>query len=431
MHKYIAYENAFLDLGQADVSTFGSLLQMSQEIKESLGLPYQPIRIEADSKVYIERVVGNISHGDVNLVILPKVSNYSSEDETPQAQEIIKGFMLRTLRCVGDRLDSTIFFTKSNLVDDQGLFLEVLAKYYLESLTKARRLMSVATYRSYESRVSSVKGRVLVHKQLSEPMTDAKIWCRYKRISEDNAINALLIWACRFLAESVEDLVLRKKLMLLMQEFDSVSVELTYQTVSSLSLPRQFNSYKECFSIAKNLFLGRIGKKEIGGGNRVCGYVISTERAFERIVEAYCGRAANRLGYAHRAQVVTRLAKSSLRRELDYYIIPDDLVFTNEKRLVVDAKYKLLRREGSVNKPGREDFYQMISSCIAQNAFESVLVYPKAIGSQASSWDVVHQINGETFTVRSAFVDIFGTDAEITEELANAIINTNFHGVRT
>ena len=137
------------------------------------------------------------------------------------------------------------------------------------------------------------------------------------------------------------------------------------------------------------------------------------------------------MGYAHRAQVVTRLAKSSLRRELDYYIIPDDLVFTNEKRLVVDAKYKLLRREGSVNKPGREDFYQMISSCIAQNAFESVLVYPKAIGSQASSWDVVHQINGETFTVRSAFVDIFGTDAEITEELANAIINTNFHGVRT
>ena len=51
MHKYIAYENAFLDLGQADVSTFDSLLQMSQEIKESLGLPYQPIRIEADSKV--------------------------------------------------------------------------------------------------------------------------------------------------------------------------------------------------------------------------------------------------------------------------------------------------------------------------------------------------------------------------------------------
>ena len=428
MHKYVAYENTFLDLGAADLATLDSILRISQEIKKNLGLSYSPIHIEADSKVYIERIVGNISHGDVNLIILPKVPAAPNSAEKT-AHEIIRDFMLRTLRCVGTRLDSTVYFTKSSLVDDQGLFLETIAKYYIETLTKAVRITAVATYQTYEAKVPSVKGRIMVHKQLSEPITDAKIWCRYKRMSEDNAINALLVWACQYLSESVKDLFLRKKLLLLIQDFGPVHQKLSYQIVSSLELPRQFTAFRESFLIAKNLYLSKSRKKETVGSNHVCGYIISTERAFERIVETHCGEAARRLGYAHRAQAEKQLAESTTSGNKDFYVIPDDLVFTSEKKLVIDAKYKLLKQDHGTGKPGRDDFYQMISSCIAHNAFESVLIYPKDSGSQANSWSLTQQINGENYIIHSAFVDIFGSDKDITEELINTIKATKFHGV--
>lgn len=428
MRKFVVYENSSCLLDRVDMETINTLLDMSQQIKENLGLPYQPIRFDSGSQIFVERIIGNISQNDVNLVILPKVLDKNHSDETERL-DTVKSFLLRTLKCIGDKINSTVFFTKSNLVDDQGVFIEVLARYFYEALFKAIKLGTITTYETVEKKTSAVKGRILVHKQLSEPMCDPKIWCRYKKISNDNSYNQLLLWACKYFVSAVHDLQLKKQLNALVQEFDVTEDELTIQVVSGLHLPRQFGMYKESFSIAQNLFLRHSGKKENGLGNHVCGYVISTERAFESIVECYCKKAATLLGYAHRAQATTQLAKASVGKEYDYYIIPDDLVFTKEKRLVVDAKYKLLKHDTSRNKPLREDFYQMISSCIAQNAYEAVLVYPKTTGYIPISWKVIEKLNGKNYIIRSAFVDIFGTDESVLQDMTKILMNTAFHGV--
>lgn len=245
-------------------------------------------------------------------------------------------------------------------------------------------------------------------------------------MSGDNMINALLIWACRFLAGTVDDLMLRKKLLLLTQEFGNVSAELSYQAVSALTLPRQFNVYKECFAIAKSLYLGKKSKKEVSGKKRICGYVISTERAFERIVEKYCSKAANSLGYSHKAQGKCLLANSVSYGGHDFYVKPDDLVFTDKNKLIVDAKYKLFDK----GKPKREDFYQMVCSCIALEASEAVLIYPKIKGAKPDSWKVAKTINGKNHIIRSAFIDIFASDEVISDEMDKALEKALFHNER-
>ena len=197
----------------------------------------------------------------------------------------------------------------------------------------------------------------------------------------------------------------------------------------NLRLPRQYSIYQDCFIIAKNLFLRHSGKKEKISGNRLCGYVVSTERAFECIVESYCRSAAISLGYAHRAQATTPLARAASGSELDYSIIPDDLVFTKDKKLIVDAKYKLLKNDGRLNKPSRDDFYQMISSCIAQNAYEAVLVYPFSEGSRSNTWRIIEKVNGHNYIIRSAFVDVFGAEKALEDDMKKLILKTSFYEV--
>lgn len=427
MRKLIVFENSICEIEQADMPMVNALLEMSKKIKESLGLPYQPIQLDSKNKIRIERIIGNISLNEVNLIVLPKV--LISHESDAESVSMLKAFYLRTIKSAGDRLNSTIYFSKNSIVDDQKLLLEVLAQYYYESLARAVKLSTISTYESIEQKKLTVKGRILVRKQLSEPIADAKIWCRYKKISTDNAYNALLTWACKFFVSSIKDVAMKKKLITLVQDIGSQSEELSYQLVSNLRLPRQYAIYKDGFLIAQNLYLRHSGKRENDLGNHMSGYVISTERAFERIVEAFCKKSATILGCEHRAQAKTQLAKSSLGKEYDYYVIPDDLFYTKDNRLVVDAKYKLICYEGTQNKPIREDFYQMISSCIAQKTMEAVLVYPKVSGVVPISWKVTEKINGGNYIIWSAFIDMFGTDESILNDMMNLLKATSFFGV--
>lgn len=429
MNKIVLYENAITtirDIGQEELQ---AILNLSDQIKAHLGLPENPVVLASENSLYVNGLICNVCHGNFNLVILPKICETNTTADATKA--LLDSLLTRILRCAKERLNSVVYFTRNTIVDDQDVFIDALARFFSEALSSAQMQSSIATYESFENKTSHIRGRILLRKQLSEPMTDTKLWCRYRAFSEDNAYNALLLWACRYLSAISTNIATKRLLLDLSRHYQQSSIELSYQLVARLNIPRQFSAYSECFSIAKNLYLGTKGKKESAtAADHICGYAISTERAFESVVAYYTKAAAQKLGYSHRSQATIRFAESLLSPYFDYNIVPDDLVFTNTSSLVLDAKYKLVDpMDNKHRRPKREDFYQIVCSCIAHKSHEAVLIYPRTANSQPMSWKLIESINEENYKVSSCFIDIFAAENELKESFEKIIQNTEFHEV--
>ena len=110
---------------------------------------------------------------------------------------------------------------------------------------------------------------------------------------------------------------------------------------------------------------------------------------------------------------------------MDFHIRPDDLLVKGNAKIVIDAKYKYI--SGS-DKPSRDDFYQMISSCIAHGTSEAILIYPstEVNDSYSESWTLINPINGKNFKVYAEKIDIYADDQEIIGQISNVVNKSKF-----
>lgn len=428
MIEYHAQENAYIDLTGCNIDVLNDFLEIGVQVKEKLGLMASPIRCDSGSRVYIGSIIGNLSLNNTRLIISPKVPN---DAEDPAA--VVKALYERALKCSMGSLGSTIYFAKNSVVTSDELFADILAALFISSLSAALRGSKIMQYEERTEKCSVIKGRVLMGKQLSRPILDEKTWCKYNFMSDNNLYNQLLCWACRYLSASVHNFELKRKLLMLSREFTNQSDLLTVYAVKSMRLSRQFAEYIDALAIAQNLYLGTGGQKESGkAGQQICGYVINMERAFENIVCYYTNAAALKLGLAHKGQASICFATANGNYDYDYDIRPDDLVSGDGRYLVMDAKYKVLSADNRYKrKPSREDFYQMVSTCIAYNSPEAILVYPLTAKFPNQTWSTIQAVNGEKIRIKSIGIDILGSNDDISNTLRAALQDSYLYKEKT
>lgn len=418
MIEYHAQENSYIDLRGCDRDVLNDLLEIGIQVKEKLGLMASPIQYDSGSRVYIGSIIGNLSLNNTRLIIGPKVPN-----DVGDPVAVVKSLYERTLKCSMGSLGSTIYFAKNSIVTSDELFIDVLATLFISSLSSALRGSKIMQYEEKTERRSVIKGRVLMGKQLSQPVLDEKTWCKYNFMSDNNVYNQLLYWACKYLSASVHNFELKRKLLMLSKEFTSKTDLLTTYAVKGMRLSRQFAEYIDTLAIARNLYLESGGQKESGkAGNQICGYVINMERAFENIVCYYTNAVALKLGLSHKDQASIRFATANGNYDYDYDIRPDDLVSGDGKYLVMDAKYKVLSADNRYKrKPSRDDFYQMVSSCIAYKSPEAILVYPLTAKFPNQTWSTIQTVNGEKISIKSIGIDILGSNDDISNTIKAAL----------
>lgn len=426
MNRVVVYENSYVEIDNDSSDLFGDLIEIGFQIKNELGLMYSPIQSISTKRVYIGNIVGNISLNMTNLVIYPKYLENGSK--TPADTDMKKLFS-RTLKCAGDNLKSTIFFYKNNIINEQNDFFDVLAKYYVEATQQAIKKSKICLYEEKIEKVTTVKGRILVQKQLSRPMVDEKTWCRFKTLSDNNIYNQLLGWCCRYLSGLTSNFDFKRKLLMLSREFPQNVELLNVYDVKKIKGLRQFAEYDESLLLARNLYLDYCSKKEkLEKGNRICGYAINMERSFENIICHYARLAAHTCGYKHKSQATMQLAKSQMGDDYSYDVRPDDLISKGNRNLILDAKYKAISTKSKdKKKPSRDDFYQMISSCIAYDCHEAVLIYPKTADFPYLTWTTDRKVNNFNILVRAETIDLGLDDDKLVEQLVNIVKQTVFY----
>lgn len=429
MHKLVLIENTECSLGTKDVQHYSTFIEMNFQIKSELGLRKPPLQLLENNKIKAEGIIGNIVLNDVNLIILPKFcsTNYGG---TFEEKNKLHRLYIRALKCCSDKLDSTVYFSKHQIVDDDSIFIDVIAEYYVKILTSALKQSRITTYEEYVQKTAAIRGKVLIHKQLSEPITDAKTWCKFKQISRNNIYNQLLRWACLYLHGASSNISTKKKLANLAREFDCGSELLSKRTVSDIRLPRKYKMFTESAQLAKNLYLGnaRLKEKTSANGNKINGYVINMEKAFENIICYFSRLASLDLGFTHKAQANMILAVNNDYPELDYFVRPDDLILYNDEKLIIDAKYKIVADDYEYRKkPNREDIYQMISNCIAYQATEAILLYPLVEKQINYCWKLSESVNNKHVSVFACSIDMNESDADLIGSICTIISNTTFY----
>ena len=427
MKTMVVYENSYFNIDDNNRIIANNLITMNYKIKNDLGLKSFPIQIISKDKAYIGSVIGNICLNDTNLVIYPKVfkdRNLSSDE----CKKTIRFLEKRTLQCAKGDLNSTILFLKSGIVREEDSFVDVLAQYFWEITSQAVSKSKICVYQTLKERTETIKGHILLQKQLSKPIVDTKIWCKYKQLSDENIYNQLLFWGCTYLSTLVTDLDIKRKLKSLGNEFSESIGLLSKNAVLRIKLPRQFKEYEESIEIVKELYLQDCEYSEsFYNGKRVSGFIINMERSFEKIVAYFSDLAARKLGVMHKKQASIKYAVSNINAEYDYSVRPDDLYYYGDSALILDAKYKVLSSDSASNrKPSTEDFYQMISSCVAYQTNEAILVYPDFYGYRKMFWKTINFVNGKNIFVKVTVIDILKSDNEILKNLTEAVKDTLF-----
>ena len=421
--EFIENENKYITADQ--MAALNDLLQISDEIRKGLGLRFTPMQISGNF-IRFNGISANIRYNDTELVVKPKITGSFSDIVT--SESLMKTLYLRILRTCKSNLNSVIYFTSMStetITDDT--FIDCVAQYFLERLTFAVQKLPIVVYYQREEKRSAIKGKILIQKELQSPIRDGKTWCRYKMLSRDNLYNALLKWCCEYFASNVSSKSLRYKLRQMAASLEGNVDELTVNTVRPMRLPRNFDAYREPFSIAKEIFLYNNQTTKLKADSKnICGYVINMETAFENIVCYYADRFSLKKQILHIPQADILLAKAdSGASEMDFHIRPDDLLVKGENKLVLDAKYKYVTGK---DKPSRDDFYQMVSSCIAHETSEAILIYPSTDVSEnySESWTLDKPINGKNFKVYADKIDIFADDQTIIAQIAGAVYRSQF-----
>lgn len=404
------------------------LFAISTDIKQKLGMRNMPIQMVDDSTIRFEGISANIKYGNIHLVVKPKISQVARIHHTDD--ELMKILYLRTIKTCKSDLRSVIYYTNMSADDDaDNSFVDCVAQYFLEKFEYAKQRMPIVMYVKHEERRSTIKGKILLQKELMSPKIDGKTWCKYKVLNEDNKYNALLKWCCDYLARCVETKSLKRRLIEVSESLGLQTFSLSKSNVKIMKLPRNFDAYRECFLIAHNMFLYRNQDMSFQKSSRKpCGYVIKMEKAFENIVCHYASRYASKVGILHRSQADEVLANTpDNNANFAVHIKPDDLLIDNDEKLIVDAKYKRLETS---DKPEREDFYQMIAHCLAYSTGEAVLVYPGLYerDNEMKTWVVTQQVNGRDLSIYAGKIDIFSDDATIVDQLDTIIKETHFGG---
>jgi len=289
--ELIVYENFTNKVAFNNQKELEELLELGEFIKSKLGINDNPFKYVGNGLLYVSGIVGSLKCGDTTISILPKY-----RPQTISVELYLEKLLDRTVICSCENIDKTIFYNKKSSTQSDDCIYDILGKLFYKSLADALRINLISTNVDMISKTDIIKGKVLVQKQIAEVVFDGKIWCKHKRITNDNLYNKLLCWAGDFLSLNVTDLILSRSLRALSNRLNVKYDTLAVNDVKKMILPRKYNEYKICFEIAKNLFLKR---KNLEGfqlrGTEITGFAIVMHRAFEYIVGHYVGMVAESL----------------------------------------------------------------------------------------------------------------------------------------
>ena len=347
----------------------------NKRLMRSLGLREWPLRLvehEDGPMLGTVGVAGTLRIGSRELDIAPK-HVFDIESSTWR-----QGLIAIMERIAKKRVD----FSASNRLDlGHGTFADYFAFSFAIALDHATRQEPIRLYAARRELTPVLRGRLLIGEQMRSTLTAPHLLaCEVDRLDTDNPINQLLVWAGQHLLSVATDGRVRR---LLSHQLDKIrDVTITQPSLPLRStLPRQFAHYSPAVDLATALARARGPHSEASVGIGA-GFLVGTERMFERFVEQSLATVAQHAAWDVLAQQREPFAQPVIGNNgSTFFSKPDNVIRVNgNTRLVVDSKYKRFEDatdETVGSRPTNADLYQLAAAAVAHGCTRALLIYPR------------------------------------------------------
>jgi 5-methylcytosine-specific restriction enzyme subunit McrC len=244
-----------------------------------------------------------------------------------------------------------------------------------------RELINSSIYQQYqeeERELNFVKGRINTTAYINENIVKGRwhrINCTYELFSIDNKFNRIIKHVASFLYNESKNDENRKLLRDILFILDEVTLERSTAEECKLI---QFNPMFSDFEIVRDycyLFMKNSISYSYKNALNLFAFLIPMEYLFEDFIAGFIKKEIQGVG------VKSQCATENLDEGGKFPICPDLIIETSTKKIIADAKYKVIYSDEYDAKRGvsQADLYQMVSYAIRFDIGEVMLFYPDTI----------------------------------------------------
>ncbi len=338
--------------------------------------------------------VGALQTGNLTIEILPKADAKKLPDSTLWQSVLLD--LLRECKLIKmESLTHAALRLRPNAILD--LYIEIF-------LTEVERLLQeglVKSYQRQEANLPVLKGRLVVPKHIRKNQIQKdRFYVNFEKYDYNHLFNQLIFKGLLVLEKIVQKPILVEKLRQIRATFPKVKdIAVSKKDFDQLKLHRQTQRYATALDIARLLVLN-FSPDISSGKNHVLAILFDMNLLWEEFIYRQLKKVQNE-GF----QVSRQQQKPFWQRR---YLRPDILLKFADKNVVIDTKWKVLKRVS----PSMEDLRQMYVYHQYFNTEKSVLIYPKVHDLEdlpATAFDKNKE--GETYFCQVNFVDILKNGA--------------------
>ena len=295
----------------------------------------------------------------MTIEILPKADAQKSPDATLWQSVLLD--LLRECRLI--KMES---LTHASLRLRPNAILDLYIEIFLNEVKKLLEEGLVKNYQRQEENLPILKGRLVVPKHIGKNQIQKdRFFVNFEKYEYNHLLNQLIFKGLLVLEKIAQQPILVEKLRQIRANFPKTKeITVTEKDFDQLKLHRQTQRYATALDIARLLILN-YSPDVSAGKNHVLAILFDMNLLWEEFIYRQLKKQQNEGFTVSRQQ-----QKPFWKRR---YLRPDILLKYGDKNVVIDTKWKVLKRVS----PSMEDLRQML---VYQQYFEaekSVLIYPK------------------------------------------------------
>lgn len=343
---------------QLEVQQFLQFLHKSEEVKSN-------------------KYVGVIHFEGRKINLLPKIFYDAQKECTEQDVNAIQNHILWWLSYCRKIKFPNYQTSLGSLKSD---FFEVLI-YLFAKYT--RQLLSNAIYQQYEEvnrELSFIKGSINISEYINENLSRGrwhKLNCTYDAFVFDNKFNRIVKYVTTLLFNVTTSLESKKYLREILFIFDEVTdIRATAEECESIQFNPMFSDFETVRDYC-TLFLKSCVSFSYKNDLQLFAFLLPMEYVFEDFLFGFIDKELEEV------KATKQSASTYLDKEKMFTLKPDLVLELNDKRLIADAKYKMVYTDEADPKGGisQPDLYQMLAYAVRFRINEVVLFYPETITS--------------------------------------------------
>ena len=356
--SYLIFEHQILSIGDTQngvtftAAHFQNLLQFHQKKATKFFTPVH-------NGIKFSHYVGTLQTGNLTIEILPKADAQKSPDATLWQSVLLD--LLRECRLI--KMES---LTHASLRLRPNAILDLYIEIFLNEVKKLLEEGLVKNYQRQEENLPILKGRLVVPKHIRKNQIQKdRFFVNFEKYEYNHLLNQLIFKGLLVLEKIAQQPILVEKLRQIRANFPKTKeITVTEKDFDQLKLHRQTQRYATALDIARLLILN-YSPDVSAGKNHVLAILFDMNLLWEEFIYRQLKKQQNEGFTVSRQQ-----QKPFWKRR---YLRPDILLKYGDKNVVIDTKWKVLKRVS----PSMEDLRQML---VYQQYFEaekSVLIYPK------------------------------------------------------